>query len=163
MMSPPKAAIDFLIELGADKFPHSGAFFLDHLVKTYNLMARRGLHQDLCCGGLFHSIYGTERFSALCVPITDRYKVQGVIGVNAEFLAYWNCAMKRETFDVALKEGTTTIQDRFLGSDVTFQDEKFDQLMYVHLYEWLEKSIRGVKGDKERQPTYELLVHRLHV
>ena len=60
-------------------------------------------------GGMFHSIYGTERFQGFTLPLERRGEVRDLIGERAERLAYLNCAMDRASFDRALDEQASPI------------------------------------------------------
>ena len=53
---------DFLINLGIEKVDHSQKSYLAHLVSVYRLMEAEGCDDELCRAGMFHSIYGTEKF-----------------------------------------------------------------------------------------------------
>ena len=64
---------DFLRGLGTDDIGHTGSKgFLAHLVSVFHDLDRWGGDQDLCRAGMFHSIYGTEKFRHFCLPIDRR-------------------------------------------------------------------------------------------
>ena len=87
---------DFLIEhLHADEVRHSGRDFYTHLSGTYDLLKAWGNPQSLCLAGLFHSIYGTWHFRHKAFPIERRDIIRGLIGEEAEFLAYVFCVTER--------------------------------------------------------------------
>ena len=62
MQANYKKWTDFLVNLGIEKIPHSDKSYLAHLVSVYRLMEAEGCDDELCRAGMFHSIYGTEKF-----------------------------------------------------------------------------------------------------
>src|SRR5687768_14717377 len=88
----------FLVELGIEKVPHTQKNYLAHLIAVYKLMETNGQPEELCCAGLFHSIYGTARFQGFKLSLDRRTEVAELIGPRAERLAYWNCMMDRDSF-----------------------------------------------------------------
>lgn len=75
-----------LTKLGAQRVTHSGRTLKMHLWGTFRLLADSGYPKDVCLGGLFHSIYGTN---FLKTQITgDRLLIRNAIGENAERYAY---------------------------------------------------------------------------
>ena len=50
-----------------------------------------------CLAGLYHSVYGTEKFRKQTVPLEARDAVRGAIGRQAEEIAYLYCALSRES------------------------------------------------------------------
>lgn len=79
---------EFLLDAGADRIKHSGRSLYDHLCGTYDLLFAWGCPEATCLGGLFHSIYGTNRFTHRTLPLDARDVVQKLIGPTAEELAY---------------------------------------------------------------------------
>ncbi|HEV3004962.1 MAG TPA: VanZ family protein, partial [Pirellulales bacterium] len=100
-MTTYKQLTDFLVSLGTDKVPHTNEVFLAHLIGVYRDLESWGCDDDLCRAGMFHSIYGTERFQRFSLPIDRRGEVRDLIGWRAEWLAYLNCFMDRASFDRA--------------------------------------------------------------
>src|SRR5437588_10151483 len=100
-----KRLTDFLVARGIDRVGHTGKSYLAHLVGVYKLMEGRGCAEELCRAGLFHSIYGTERFQGFKLPLESRPEVRALIGARAERLAYLNCALDRPSLDHALGQG----------------------------------------------------------
>jgi len=79
---------DFLLGCGAADIRHSGRSLYDHLCGTRALLALWGNSDTICDAGLFHSIYGTNKFRKRCWPLADRGTIAGLIGVLAEDLVY---------------------------------------------------------------------------
>ena len=94
-----KRLTDFLMEMGVKDVPHTDKSYLAHLIAVYRLLESQGYEQDVCRAGMFHSIYGTEKFQGFTLPLGRRDEVRDLIGDRAERLAYLNCAMDRGSFD----------------------------------------------------------------
>src|SRR5437870_6620133 len=99
-----KKLTDFLVGLGIERIGHTKKTYLAHLVSVYRIMKDAGCSQELCRAGMFHSIYGTERFQGFKLSLERRPEVRDLIGQRAEWLAYLNCAMDRPAFDQALEK-----------------------------------------------------------
>src|ERR1700730_5210470 len=109
-----KRLTDFLVGLGIEQIDHTSKSYLAHLIGVYKYMQTRGCSEELCRAGMFHSIYGTELFQGVKLPVARRGDVRALIGERAEHLAYLNCAMDRTAFDRDLEwaEGPCRVVDR---------------------------------------------------
>jgi hypothetical protein len=147
-----KRLTDFFIEVGADKVGHTHKSYLAHIIGVYRDMERAGCNEEVCRAGMFHSIYGTERFQRFALPLARRPEVRALIGERAERLAYVNCAMDRASFDRAVEsdEPPYRITDRLTGEDIALTTEDFHDLCRVHLYDWLEQVPRSADWDYRR-------------
>lgn len=85
----------FLRKANAHLIKHSGRALLDHLKGTHDLLAAWGNTGEVCDAGLFHSIYGTNKFRTKPWPITDRETIRNLIGERAEWLVYVFCTTDR--------------------------------------------------------------------
>src|SRR5207249_2044167 len=94
-----KPLTDFLVDLGIEKVPHTEKSYLAHLVAVHRDLRSWGCAEEVCLGGMFHSIYGTEMFQGFKLSLDERGKLRQMIGERAERLAYLNCASDRPTFD----------------------------------------------------------------
>src|SRR5258708_11425671 len=83
-----KQLTDFLVALGTDKVPHTDEVFLAHLIGVYRDLKDWDCDEDVCRAGMFHSIYGTEKFQLFSLPLARRGEVRALIGERAERLAY---------------------------------------------------------------------------
>ncbi len=157
-----KQLTDFLVALGTDKVPHTNEVFLAHLIGVYRDMQAWGCDDELCRAGMFHSIYGTEKFKAFSLPLDRRPEVRELIGDRAERLAYFNSAMDRSSFDrAAMQEGDSyRIIDRLNGEEIELGRAEFDDLCRVHLCDWLEQVPRSQQWDYRRD-AYRRLADRL--
>jgi hypothetical protein len=82
-----KQLTDFLVGMGVEQVPHTHKSYLAHLIAVYRLLEAQGCPEAVCRAGLFHSIYGTERFQGFTLPLARRGEVRALIGNRAEYLA----------------------------------------------------------------------------
>jgi hypothetical protein len=157
-----KRRTDFLVGLGVEKVAHTDKSFLAHLIAVDRYLAGQGYAEDVCRAGMFHSIYGTEKFQGFKLPLERRGDVRALIGERAERLAYANCAMDRASFDRAAAQGPGPhrVRDRLTGEEVELSAEDFEDLCRVHLFDWLEQVPRSRQWDY-RRAGYRRLAERL--
>ena len=158
-----KRYTDYLVELGIEKVPHTEKTYLGHLINVYRLMEAQGCAEDVCVAGMFHSIYGTEKFQGFKLPLEGRADLQRFIGERVERLAYFNCAMDRASFDQVLDqpEGPYRFVDRITGGPIELSKAEFDDLCRVHLYDWLEQAPRSQYGMDYRRSAYRRMAERV--
>lgn len=154
---------DFLLGLGTDQVPHAGdGNFLAHLVAVHRDLEAWGCEEAVCLAGLFHSIYGTEKFQRFSLPLERRDDVRELVGERAERLAYLNSAMDRPSFDAILEaeaDGPRRMVDRFRGEEAELTPEDFDDLCRVHLCDWLEQVPRTTDRGYRRAAYRRLADH----
>ncbi len=162
MSSDIKRHVEFLTALGINDVPHTQKTYMGHLTNVYRYMKNLGCTEELCQAGLFHSVYGTERFQGFTLPLERRGEVRDLIGERAERLAYLNCAMDRASIDREVERGTPPfrIKDRLTGKEVELNGADFDDLCRVHLYDLLEQIERLGEWDYRRQG-YRRMAERL--
>ena len=158
-----KRLTDFLVGLGVEAVGHTDRSYLAHLVGVYRLLEAQGCAEEVCRAGLFHSIYGTERFQGFTLPLERRPEVRALVGARAERLAYLNCAADRASLDRALEEDAEPyrIRDRITGEEVRLARADFDDLCRVHLGDWLEQVPRSRFGWDYRRAAYRRMAERL--
>ena len=158
-----KGLIDFLVGLGVERIAHTRKTYLGHLVAVYRLMESEGCSEELCRAGMFHSIYGTERFQGFTLPLERRGEIQALIGERAEHLAYLNCVMDRASLDRAIETNGETyrIIDRERGEEVVLSRADLDDLCRVHLFDWLEQVPRSEYGWGYRRSAFRRMAERL--
>ena len=164
MTADLKRMTDFLRALGIEKVPHTDKTYLAHLAAVHRDLERWGCPRDVCLGGMFHSIYGTEMFQGFKLPLARRGELRDLIGRRAEHLAYLNCAMDRPTFDAnfgstnAESTGPSSFHfaDRITGETSELSPEDFGDLCRIHLCDWLEQVPRSKKWDY-RRPAYRAM------
>src|SRR5258707_134835 len=121
---------DFLLGIGVEEVPHTHKSYLAHLIAVHRLLETQGCPPEVCRAGMFHSIYGTERFQGFTLPLERRDEVRALVGDRAERLAYLNCAVDRASFDSILDQAAEpyTIRDRITGAAVALSRGDFDDL-----------------------------------
>lgn len=154
--------VNFLRSLGTEDVPHSGDHgFLSHLVGVFRDLETWNSDRDVCRAGLFHSIYGTELFRKFALPLERRNEVQALIGERAERIAFVNCVMDRSTFDALLdSDGPYRIRNRETGELIELSRADYDDLVCVHLCDWLEQVGRSNRWDYRRD-AYRRMAKRL--
>jgi hypothetical protein len=152
MSSDIKRQVDFLVGLGINDVPHTQKTYLAHLTNVYRYMKGLGCSEEVCQAGLFHSVYGTERFQGFTLPLERRGEVRELIGERAERLAYLNSAVDRASLDREVERGTPPfrIKDRLTGKEVELNEADLDDLCRVHLYDLLEQIARLGEWDYRR-------------
>jgi hypothetical protein len=137
----------YLSNIGAAWLPHAGQSYLEHNVGVYYALKSWGCYAEVCDAGFFHSIYGTERFTAFKVPLSGRPTIREMIGARGEALAYLNCTMDRKAFD------------EFVLSDVP-KDAQDRDLMTIHLADWLNQ-VPLSREWKYRYEAYESIAKQI--
>lgn len=165
-MSPPatfKQLTDFLVNLGIEQVAHTQKNYLAHLISVYNLMKSAGYGEELCRAGLFHSIYGTEKFQGFKLELDQREELTALIGSRAERLAYWNCLMDRSSLDELLgqEKEPFLLRNRETGEEMPLTRQELDDLCCVHLFDWLEQAPRSRFGWDYRKGAYRQMAERL--
>jgi hypothetical protein len=157
-----KRMTDFLLGIGIEQVPHTQKSYLAHLIAVFRDLEALGCPQDVCRAGMFHSIYGTEKFQGFTLPLDRRDELRALIGDRAEYLAYLNCAMDRASFDRALDQRAAPLPiiDRITGHEVQLAQSDFDDLCRVHLVDWLEQVPRSKEWDYRRH-AYRRIAERL--
>ncbi len=164
-----KDLTDFLVNLGIEQVAHTQKNYLAHLISVHKLMQSAGCDDELCNAGLFHSIYGTEKFQGFKLPLTCRSELVEMIGERAERLAYWNCLMDRSSLDELLGkdellgpfEEPYRLRNRETGETMLLTRREFDDLCAVNLFDWLEQAPRSSFGLDYRRSAYRAMAERL--
>ena len=152
----------FLNGLQTDGVPHTDVSLLAHLIAVDRDLEAWGCETAVCRAGMFHSIYGTEKFQKFTLPLSERESVRRLIGERAERLAYLNCAMDRASFDREVERGTGPyrVLDRLTQQEVEVSEADFEDLCRIHLCDWLEQVPRCRQWNY-RRAAYERLANRL--
>lgn len=79
----------------ADKIKHSGRTLYEHLCGTHDLLQAWGNAEPVCNAGLFHSVYGTNKFRHKAWPIERRGIIQKLIGYEPEVMVWIFCTIDR--------------------------------------------------------------------
>jgi hypothetical protein len=141
----------------AGEMGHPGGVLLGHLLGTRRLLMGWGSRAALCDAGLFHSVYGTEHYLPVAVPPEMRAEVVGLIGEEAEWLAWLFCAMERESFDrnVGRTEGLC-VRDRRSGEWRPLTRGQFSDLVALSYANTLEALPRLPWGTRRACRAYLL-------
>jgi hypothetical protein len=158
-----KELTDFLVNLGIEQIGHTQKNYLAHLISVYKLMQSAGCDEEVCRAGLFHSIYGTEKFQGFKLSLDRRAELAQMIGSRAERLAYWNCQMDRASLDELLMQDDEpyVLRNRETAELMPLKRGEFDDLCAVHLYDWLEQVARSPFGWDYRRRAYRQMAERL--
>lgn len=156
---PVEELMAFLRSLGTAEIDHTGHDFLTHLRAVHDLLAEHGVDAEIAAAGLFHSIYGTEKFRDFCLPLDQREQVRRLIGERAETIAWLNCVMDRSTFDTAVSaalsgDANLAITDRDGNPPIELTVGQLRDLATVHLFDWLEQVERSEFGWGYRRTAY---------
>ena len=162
MVASFKELTAFFKVVGAADVGHTNKSYLAHCIGVHNDLKKWGGDEELCRAALYHSMYGTELFQDFALPIGRRDEVAEMIGERAEYLVYVNCAMQRDTFDALQEqvEGPYVIKDRLTGEEIEMDKLDFDDLVTMHLCDWLEQVARWGNWDYRRE-AFERMARRL--
>jgi len=154
--------IQYVRNLGAAEVEHSDVTYLGHLAGVYRDLKAWSCSEDVCRGGMFHSIYGTEIFRRFALPLDKRDEVRELIGERAEWLAYLNSAIDYASFDEMLSQssGPRRMLDRFTGQHIELSADDLEDLALIHLCDRLEQAPRS-KDWEFRPTTFSMLAKRL--
>lgn len=157
-----KELTDFFREIGAADVGHTHKSYLAHVIGVYQNLKGWHAAADVCRAGMFHSIYGTEKFQKFSLPLERRGEIRELIGERAERLAYTNCVMDRATFDAAVArwEEPFLVTDRLTGAPIELSSPDFTELCRIHLCDWLEQVPRSQEWNYRRE-SYRRMADRL--
>ena len=153
---------DFFQQVGASDVTHTTKTYLAHAISVHGDLKKWGCDEEMQNVGLFHSIYGTERFQRFTLPLERRDEVKALIGERAEWISYLNCAMDRAHFDneILNESDAHGFLDRFTGKVIELSQQDFSDLSTIHLCDWLEQVSRSNNWGY-RRPVYRKIAERL--
>ena len=147
--------LQFLRKANTDGMPHSGCALLDHLLGTRQLLVEWEARPALCDAGLFHSVYGTEYYELKAIPLTMRNEVQGLIGEEAESLAWFFCMIRRESlYENPGREGEWRVQHRLAGEWLPLTRIQFQDLLTLNFANTLEPFPRCSRMERRHLRRY---------
>ena len=150
-----KQLTGYLQDVGATEVMHSSKGYLAHAIGVYNDLNTWGWDEEMSRIGIFHSIYGTEKFSNFGLPIERRDELRDLIGERAERLAYYNCCMDRTTYDKLIasdgKADPLVIGDRLMDTTIQISSRDFEDLRTIQICDWLEQVGRSKDWDYRRE------------
>jgi (p)ppGpp synthase/HD superfamily hydrolase len=148
-----KEMTQYFQDIGANDVRHTKKTYLAHGIGVYRDIKAWGADEDLCKAALFHSIYGTQQFQGFTLPLEHREELKAFIGERAEWIAFLNCFMDRETLDTQVTEDKEVypIRHRVTGEMIEVSREDFDDLVRVHLCDMLEQVTRSEAWNSRRE------------
>jgi hypothetical protein len=109
------AADEFLVALGAGDIAHPGGTLLSHLRRVRAMLGDWNASQDVQLAALCHACYGTDGFGTALLELTERPRLQAVIGAPAESLVYLYGSCDRAAVYPTLGAERPEHVDRFTG------------------------------------------------
>jgi hypothetical protein len=134
------AILQFLEDRNANTTEHSGRAFIDHLLGTEALLKEWEMWPEVRLAGLYHSIYGTNIFSVQSAGFGEREKVQALIGMKAEWLAYLFCVADRPRAFFNAYD-TYSIIHRFTGDIIPITKEERRDLLVIEAANQIEQEM----------------------
>jgi hypothetical protein len=132
--------LDLLLDLSTNESSHSkGRSLLEHLKGTYELLEQWGNPTDVCVGGLFHSIYGTQYYKVQSADLADREHIASVIGSRAEELAFLFCTTDRVGFFAEADKLAPLLVDTRSKTSVPVTPETLDALIEIEVANFIEQ------------------------
>jgi len=141
--------LDYLTAVGTDETAHTHGSLREHLRGTYDMLAGWGASEQACLAGLFHSVYGTERFQTTTIGLDDRSDVRARIGEHAERLVYLYALLRRSSLYANLDRGWPYSVETLDGRTESLDTGEFVDLMTLDLANRLEQT-HGPLGDGDR-------------
>jgi hypothetical protein len=132
--------LDLLRELSTNESSHSkGRSLLEHLKGTYELLEKWDNPSDVCLGGLFHSIYGTQYYKVQSANFADREHIASVIGSRAEELAFLFSTTDRVGFFMEADKPTPVLVDTRTKVPVPVTTAILDALIEIEVANFIEQ------------------------
>lgn len=88
----------FLQSVGASRHPHRQRSLYDHLIGTRDILRCWSQPFWIQTAGLFHSIYSTDVYRRQVLDVSERARLQDLIGKRAEQLVYLFHKLPRQKF-----------------------------------------------------------------
>ena len=141
--------IDLLHELNTDESKHTDGTLLDHLRGTHDYLEQWENDPEVCLGGLFHSIYGTQSYKMQSASLDDRRRIQDVIGERAERLAFLFCVTRRGQFFKELGKPNAKLHDRIHKTDEPVTQDELRDLIEMEMANNIEFIARTAFSNEE--------------
>ena len=157
-----KDLTNYIISLGAADVSHTDKTYLAHAIGVYNDMKAWQGSDELCRAALFHSIYGTQGFQSFTLPMDRQPELRSLIGDYAEKIAFANCFMDRASLDAQIGKmtGPYPIVHRITREEFVLSKEEYEDLLRVHLCDWLEQ-VERANDWNYRRTAYRQMAERL--
>ena len=149
--------LELLRELSTDESSHSGRTLLEHLKGTHDLLEKWQNPKNVCVGGLFHSIYGTQYYKVQSADLADRKRIAEVIGPHAEELAFLFCTTDRTGFFTEADKPNPVLVDRTIKDPVPVSSATLAALIEIEVANYIEQ----VKPDTAPEKLIEHMKYML--
>jgi len=122
--------------------------FANHLVGVQSVLRSWSASETLCNAALFHSIYGTEGFQGYKLPLSHREEIAGLIGPEAERLAWIFCMVDRASVDASVLRGAdSALEERSFRSRISPTSPCISTTSPLHLHAISTMSPRSGASD----------------
>ena len=106
----------FLRTYETGEIAHFNGDFFSHLRGTAELLFEWGNTEYVYLAGLCHAVYGTQGFPQGILKPNERHRLQEIIGLDAEGVAYFYCSCDRSCLYPTIgAPGGFKFRDRFTG------------------------------------------------
>lgn len=156
------AADELLQARGAGSVPHPGGTLLDHLRRVQLLLVDWGAALEVQLAGLCHACYGTDGFPVALLDTTQRPRLGGVIGAEAEALVYLYGSCDRARTYPRLGSPVVELQDRFTGLSTVPDHESLRAFVEITAANELDVIRHNQMIATEHGPALDQLFTRAH-
>jgi|TARA_R110000744_G_scaffold110784_1_gene208905 hypothetical protein len=108
-----KKELSFLKKIGCKELPHSDRTLYDHLYGTAEILIENNRPDYEVKGGLFHSIYGTERYKKSEKLNITRENIKELLGDTSEQIVYIFCNLEERCRKITQGE---EIEEQYIES-----------------------------------------------
>jgi hypothetical protein len=133
----------YLYNAGATKFRHKDGSLHDHLVRTYQILEKRGFDTDVCLAGGLHSIFGTNAFKEKLFQMEQIREVEAEFGQKAVAGAVLFSMIARPgTIDspVAVYDDRVVVKSN-IGLELTIGREAHNTLMAIECANLIDQEV----------------------
>ncbi|MEV0248866.1 alpha/beta fold hydrolase [Nocardia sp. NPDC050712] len=116
-----RRALELQHTLGAGRLDHPGGTLDAHLLRVHAQAAEWNAAPRARLAAICHATYGTDGFGQALLPVTERSRLEHVIGSDAEALVYLYGACDRARTYRALGRRHLPVFDRFTGQSREIQ------------------------------------------
>lgn len=139
--------IHLLKEKNVMDFEHSEKTLLDHLENTERILLEWDQKEAVCLAGLLHSVFGTEVFTNILIPDSDRAEITKIVGQEVADLIFYFGIMERKHFLAQVSKITEKyfIKNRQTEEIYQISRKTFVDICHIYLANTLEQHPRWPK------------------
>ena len=119
------------------------------LVQYRAFLEQWGNDPEVCRGGLFHSIYGTQSYKMQSASLDDRQRIRDVIDERSERLAFLFCVTRRGQFFEELGKPDAKLHDRIHKTDEPVTQDELRDLIEMEMANYIEFMARTAFTNEE--------------